>query len=216
MNLGNAFARRKQLDAEINNWINRLAYANRDSKNYRTEDISKESFVPVLGTMKEYKRTYTIEECKQKVEELIKEDQELALRISLTNQLAKAKLLDLGGKEREMTVPELLVLKNDIVPKIERMLRAIPRRTTGVEIVEEGDNYIKWRSITPNYKREQSMSDKGNVIENQVLDYYFVEEIQDYGYPEREIFDEIDKIQAWMQRLKEAVNKANETELVNL
>ena len=56
------------------------------------------------------------------------------------------------GVEKEMTIPELLVLKNDIAPKYERMFRAIPKRTTGVEIVERSDDSIKWRNITAHYK----------------------------------------------------------------
>ena len=121
MTLGDAFSRRKQINAQIDTWIRRLQLAGRDSKKYHTEAIEgADKFKPTPGTNKEYLRSYTIEECRAKIDELLKEDRELALRISLTNQKAKAKIIDFDGREREMTIPELLVLKNEIVPKLEK------------------------------------------------------------------------------------------------
>ena len=40
--------------------------------------------------------------------------------------------------------------------------------------------------------------------------------LTDYGFEEREVYDEIDKIHAWQQRLKEAINQANKTDLIEL
>lgn len=217
MNLGNAFARRKQIDAEITNWINRIKLSGRDTIQYRTKEIySDEKLVPIPGSTKTYSRTYTIEECRKKLAELIKEDRELALQISLTNQTAKAKLIDLDGIEKELSIPELLVLKNEIAPKLENAARAVPIQSTGVEVINTGDNFIKWRNINQIDKKEQSVSEKGVVITNQVLDYYQVEEITDYGLPERTVYDEIDKIHIFMKNIKEAINNANQTELVDL
>jgi len=50
------------------------------------------------------------------------------MRISLTNQKAIASIVDLDGKELELSVPELLVLKGDIIPKRELFARAVPSR----------------------------------------------------------------------------------------
>ncbi|MFX1535023.1 MAG: hypothetical protein ACFFDI_12430 [Promethearchaeota archaeon] len=217
MNLGDAFGRRKQIDAELERWINRLQLAGRDSRHYETKVIEGEGkFAATPGSSKEYTRVYTIEECLEKIDSLIKEDQELALRISLTNQVAKAKLIDLDGTEKELTVPELLVLKNEIAPKKEKAARAIPTLAKGVEVIEKNDEYTKWRSIKPMYKRQQSLSEKGHKIENEYIDHYKIEEVIDYGYLERKVFDEVDKIHIWLQRIKKAINEANKTELVDL
>ncbi len=215
--LGDAFSRRKQIEAQIDTWIRRLELAGRETLRFHTESIEgDEKFKPIAGTKKEFQRTYTIEECNNKIQELLKEDQELAIRISLTNQKAKAKLIDFDGQEKELTIPELLVLKNDIAPKLERATRAIPKLAKEIEILEKTDNLVKWRTVQPIYKRKQSLSDQGHKIENEYIDYYVVEEVTDYGYQERKVFDETDKIHAWQQRLKEAINQANKTELVEL
>lgn len=217
LTLGDAFSRRKQLGSEIENWMNRLRLTGRTTLQYRTELIEgPNAFQPQPGSVRSYERTYTIEECRSKLAELISEDRELALRISLTNQMATATVLDLDGVERTYSIPELLVLKNDIASKMEESLRAVPLQSTGVEVVEEGEDFSKWRTITKYLKREQTMGQKGNVIENQVLDYYQVEEVTDYGLPTRQIHDEIDDVHAWLVRVREAVNQANKTDLVDL
>ncbi|MBD3255690.1 MAG: hypothetical protein GF383_11405 [Candidatus Lokiarchaeota archaeon] len=217
LTLGDAFSRRKQIESQLENWFNRLSLAGRDTIQFQTKNIEgSDQFKPIPGSTKEYQRTYTIEECREKIDKLIEEDKNLALQISLTNQIAKAKMIDLNGTEKELTIPELLVLKNNIAPKIEQAARSIPKVSKGVDIVEQTDKYIKWRSIYPTYKKKQSLSEQGHKIEEEYVDYYQVEEITDYGLPEREIFDEIDKIHAWQHRLKEAINQANKTELVNL
>jgi len=215
--LGDAFSRRKQIESEINTWISRLNLAGTDTITYQTKKIdSDEKFKPIPGTKKDYIRNYSITECRNKISELIKEDQKLAIRISITNQKAKARIIDLDGIEKELTIPELLVLKNDIAPKFERAAQAIPKLRKGVEIIEKTDQFVKWRLVTPKYKIKQSLSDQGHKIENEYIDYYDVQEISDYGMAEREVFDEIDKIHAWQHRLKEAINDANKTELIEL
>ncbi|MFX0090902.1 MAG: hypothetical protein ACFFBD_03990 [Candidatus Hodarchaeota archaeon] len=217
MNLGDAFSRRKQIDAELERWISRLQLAGRDTLQYETKAIEGEGqYVSIPGSSREYTRTYTIKECLEKINVLIKEDQELARRISLTNQKAKAKLIDLDGVERELSIPELLVLRNEIAPKKEKAARTIPILAKGVEIVEKTEQYTKWRSITPQYKRKQSLSDKGHKIEEEYVDHYKINEVKDYGYLERKVFDEVDKIHEWVQRVKKAINEANKTELVEL
>ncbi|MGE0710563.1 MAG: hypothetical protein AB7N76_27220 [Planctomycetota bacterium] len=45
---------------------------------------------------------------------------------------------------------------------------------------------------------------------------YDVTETTDYGLPRREAWDEVDRIQDFAQRVKEAINQANKIELVEL
>jgi len=217
MTLGDGFSRRKQVSSELDTWINRLRLAGRDSIRYQTEQIEGENkFKPIPGSVKDYKRNYTIQECNEKIQQLIEEDRKLALRISLTNQKAKSTMIDLKGKEVTLTIPELLVLKNDIAPKLENAARGIPIKAKGVDVMETTDEYIKWRTIYPLYKTKQSLSEQGHKIEEEYIDYYNVEEIMDYGFEERKVFDDIDKLHAWMHRIKEAINQANKAELINL
>lgn len=217
LTLGDGFSRRKQLQSEIDNWFNRLRLAGRETISYQTKKIEgDDAFKTIPGSKKTYKRNYTIEECQEKIKELIDEDQKLAIRISLTNQIAKAKLLDLEGNEVELTIPELIVIKNDIAPKLENLAQSVPKKATGVELMEKTEDYIKWRTIYPYYKSKQSLSEKGHKIEQEYIDYYSVEEVTDYGVEERDVFDEIDKIHAWQHRLKEAINQANKTPLIDL
>jgi hypothetical protein len=217
LTLGDAFSRRKQIEAGIQTWINRLKLAGRDTISFQTKKIEgDDKFKPIPGTKKDYDRNYTIEECRKRIQELIEEDKKLALRISLTNQVAKAKIIDLDGTEKELTVPELLVLKNDIAPKLEQAAQAIPKLATGVEITETTDKFIKWQTVMPVYKVKQSLSEQGHKIEEEYIDYYNIQEVTDYGMEERKVFDEVDRIHAWQHRLKEAINQANKTELINL
>ena len=122
----------------------------------------------------------------------------------------------MDGIEKELSIPELLVLKNDIAPKLENIQRSIPIRAQGVDIIAEKSDSIKYRMITETKKSIQEMGEKGQVITNNVIDYYTVEERTDYGYNQRQVYDEIDKIHQWLVRLKEAINQANRTPLVEL
>ena len=60
------------------------------------------------------------------------------------------------------------------------------------------------------------MGEKGQVITNNVTDFFTVEERIDYGFNQRTVYDEIDKIHQWLVRLKEAINQANRTPLAEL
>ena len=37
----------------------------------------------------------------------------------------------------------------------------------------------------------------------------------DYGLPTRDVWNEIDRVQEFLQRVKQAINRANKTELVD-
>jgi hypothetical protein len=74
----------------------------------------------------------TVQECREKIAAILAEDQELALRISRTNQQARAEIEDLDGRARVLSIPELLVLKDDAIPKLEQAARAVPLRADDV------------------------------------------------------------------------------------
>jgi preprotein translocase subunit SecD len=216
MNLGDGFSRRKQIESELETWTNRLRLAGRITTKYQTKEIEGEKkFIAIPGTKNEYLRHYTIEECNEKIKELIEEDRKLAMRISITNQKAKAQMKDLEGNDVELTIPALLVLKNDIAPKLERAAQSIPKLNQNSEVMEKASDYSKWRTVYPFYKTKQSLSEQGHKIEEEYIDYFNVEEVMDFGYDERRVNDEIDKIHDWQHRLKEAINQANKTELVD-
>lgn len=201
----------------MESWYNRLVLAGTNTVKFEIKKIKgKKAFEPIPGTRTEFKRNYTIEECQNKIQELIEEDKKLTIQISLTNQKESVKVIDLDGKEVALTIPELLVLKNDIAPKLERAATSIPKLAKGVEIIEKTGEYTKWRSVTPYYKTKLSLSDKGHKIEEKMIDYYEVQEYADFPKPEREVFDAVDKIHAWQQHLKEAINQANKTELIEI
>lgn len=217
MTLGDAFTQRKKLDASITSWTNRLGQAGQDHRSYFAKKIEGEgAFQPEPGSEKISQRHYTIEECRRKLDELIAEDEELALRISMTNQIARATVRGMDDVEKEYTVPELLVLKNDIVPKMEAVARAVPTRPDGVNVFEQGSGYIRQRDIRKIEERKESFSDKGLKIEEKSLVGYQVEETTQYGVPQREAWDSIDRIQDFAERIKQAIHQANKTELVAL
>lgn len=217
MTLGDAFNRRKKLDADIQSWINRLAQSGKDTREYTTKTIEgADSFVPEPGTEKITTRHYTIEECQQKLSELIEEDKKLALRISLTNQKAKALVEDLQGVTREMTVPELLVLKTDIIPKLENAARAVPVRPEGINVFEQAPGYVKQRTIRKLEKKKETLSEKNLKIEETIIIGYHVVESTEYGMLQRQVWNESDRIQDFAQRIKQAINEANKTELIEL
>src|SRR5262245_46539289 len=120
MSLGDAFNRRKKLATDLASWTNRLKSSGVTRRTYRTKAIEGgAAFTPEPGSEKTTTRHYTVEECRLKMREIIAEDQVLALRISLTNQAAKAEVEDLEGNVRSYSIPELLVLKDNIIPKLE-------------------------------------------------------------------------------------------------
>jgi hypothetical protein len=130
--LGDAFNRRKKLAADFKTWVGRLQAAGAVRRSFRTQALEGESaFLPDPGTEKRSTRHYTVEECRSRLAEIGREDRELALRISLTNQSARAEVEDIDGVTRSYTIPELLVLKGDLIPSSRRPRARFPsgRRT---------------------------------------------------------------------------------------
>jgi hypothetical protein len=217
MTLGDAFNRRKKLAADLQSWITRLSQSGATRRSYRTTAIEgAEAFAPEPGSEKTTTRHYTVDECRQKIREIIDEDRTLALRISLTNQRARAEVEDLDGQRREHSIPELLVLKDDIIPKLEQAARAVPLRADGVNVVETGADHIRHRAVTKVERKKETFSDKGLKAEEMVTLGYDVVETTDYGLGSRDMWNEIDRIQEFLQRVKQAINRANKSELVEL
>lgn len=215
MSLGDGFSQRKHLRSEFETWINRLSLSGKEETKFDVISILEKSSAKA-GTLKEFKRIFTIEECLEKLHNILKEDKELALRISLTNQIAKARLVSLDGEEEELTIPELIVLKNEIAPKLEEIERAIPVQNRDHEVTKEDVHYIKWREIKGVTKRVRELSKDGFQRDIDKTVGYKIREVTDYGFAERIIFDRIDRIQQYQHRLKEAINQANKTLLVQI
>ena len=217
LSLGDAFNRRKKLGADIQTWLNRLGGSGSDTRRFRTLEIEgAEAFVPTPGTERITTRHYTIDECHERLQALLREDRELAFRISLTNQRAKAIVTDLDGLEREMTIPELLVLRNDLIPKLEQVARAVPRRAEGVNLIEEAEARVRHRAITKLEETKETLTDKGHkILEKRTIGYDVVE-TTDYGLQVRDAHNEIDRIQEFSERVKQAIQQANKCELVAL
>jgi len=215
MTLSDAFNRRKKIEADLATWIQRLSGAGKERRELVTRNVEGDgAFVPEPGSEKAVKRSYTIEECRTRIADLLTEDRQLAMSISLTNQRARAKLLDFDGSEKEMSVPELLVLKNDIIPKLEQYVRAIPTRAEGVNVHASGQGSIGYREIKKIEKKKESITDKGIKMEEMIVTGYKVEETTDYGILQRDSWNEIDRIHDFAQRVKQAINEANKTQLI--
>lgn len=217
ISLGDGFNRRKKLGADIQTWINRLSGSGNDKRRFRTLAIEGEgAFVPVPGTDRTTLRHYSIEECHERLQALLSEDRELARRISLTNQRATATVTDLDGVEREMTIPELLVLRNDLIPKLEQVARAVPRRAEGVNVYETGEGCVRHRKIDKLEEVKETLTEKGHKVEEKRTIGYDVAETTDYGLPVRDAYNEIDRIQEFSERVKQAIQEANKHPLVEL
>ncbi len=217
MTLGDAFNRRKKLATDLQSWTNRLGLAGAERRTYRTWQVTgDDAYAPQVGSEKQTQREYSIEECRARIAEILAEDQELALRISRTNQQARAEIEDLDGRMRTLSIPELIVLKDDIIPKLEQAARAVPAREDNVGVYETGDGWRRYRTVKKVERKNESFSDKGLKVEEMELLGYDVVEVTDYGLPRRDQWDEIDRIGEFAQRVKQAINKANQTELVDL
>lgn len=217
ISLGDAFNRRKKLGADLQSWTQRLGQAGVERRTYRTEAIEgAQAFAPSAGSEKTTQRHYTIEECHTRIQAILREDRDLALRISLTNQRARATVVDLDGVEREHSIPELLVLKSDLIPKLEQVARATPVRADGVSVFGHGDGFVQHRTIRKLEKKKETMTDKGMKVEEVEVIGYDVVETTDYGLPQREAWNEVDRIQEFAHRVKEAINQANRKDLVEL
>ncbi|MBL4845039.1 MAG: hypothetical protein JKY65_05910 [Planctomycetes bacterium] len=217
LSLGDGFNRRKKLGADIQTWINRLSGAGSNKRRYRTLAIEGQgAYLPQPGTDRTTERHYTIEECHLKLQSLLTQDRELACRISLTNQRATAVVTDLDGVEREMTIPELLVLRNDLIPKLEQVARAVPRRAEGVNVYETGEGYVRHRKIDKLEETKETLSEKGHKVQERRTVGYEIAETTDYGLPVRDAYNEIDRVQEFGERVKQAIQEANKFELVEL
>ncbi|MBX3233638.1 MAG: hypothetical protein KIT84_21060 [Labilithrix sp.] len=215
MTLGDAFNRRKKLGADLATWVGRLQAAGSVKRSFRTLAIDGgEPFVAFEGSEKKTTRHYTVDECRAKLAEIVAEDRALALRISLTNQRAVAEVEDIDGVARTYTVPELLVLKSDIIPKMEQAARAVPLRQDNVSVYETGPDFVKHRAVNKVERKKETFSEKGLKAEEMELVGFDVVETTDYGLPAREMYNEIDRVQEFLQRVKQAINRANKTELV--
>ena len=65
-------------------------------------------------------------------------------------------------------------------------------------------------------RKRETFSDKGLKAEEMVTLGYDVVEVTDYGLPARAMYNEIDRVQEFLQRVKQAINRANKTELAEL
>jgi len=214
LTLGDAFNRRKKLAADLQTWIGRLQSAGAIRRSYRTQAIEgADAFMPDAGSERTSTRHYTIEEARTKIAEIMAEDRELALRISLTNQRARVEVEDLDGTTRSYTIPELLVLKGDIIPKLEQAARAVPQRADNVSVYELAPDFVKHRNVTKVERKRETFSDKGLKAEEMVTLGYDVVEVTDFGLPARAMYNEIDRVQEFLQRVKQAIHRANKTEL---
>jgi hypothetical protein len=217
MTLGDAFNRRKKLAADLASWTTRLKASGHTKRTYRCRAIDgSDAFAPEPGSEKTTTRHYTVDECRTKIGEIIAEDRQLALRISITNQAAKAEVSDLEGNVRSYSIPELLVLKDSIIPKMEEAARAIPLRADGVNVIETAGDHVRYRNVNKVERKKETFSDKGLKAEEMELLGYDVTEVMDYGLPSRDVWNEIDRIQEFLQRVKQAINYANKTELLDL
>jgi hypothetical protein len=215
--LGDAFNRRKKLAADFKTWVGRLQAAGAVRRSFRTQALEGEAaFLPDPGTEKQATRHYTVEECRSRLAEIGQEDRELALRISLTNQSARAEVEDIDGVTRSYTIPELLVLKSDLIPKLEEAARAVPLRAENVNVFSTEPGFVKHRAVTKVERKRETFSDKGLKTEEMILLGYDVVEVTDFGLPAREMYNEIDRVQEFLQRVKQAINRANKAELVSL
>ncbi len=217
MTLGDAFNERKKVGAELEKWTNRLRQAGFLKREFTTKSIEGDgSFEPEPGSLRVSERHYTIEECQSMIESLIAQDQDLALRISATNQVATGTVVDLDGNERTLSVPALLVLRNDIIPKLEEVARATPVRSEDVNLIEEADGHIVHRSIKRIERKREIISEQGHKIEEIEIEGYKVVDVTEFGGPRRAVWDHVDRIQAYAAGIKQALNDANRTELVEL
>jgi hypothetical protein len=217
MSLGDAFNRRKKLGADLQSWIARLGLAGTERRTYRTSALEgAAAYRPDPGTERVSTRQYTVQECREKIAAILAEDEQLALRISRTNQQARAEIEDLDGRTRVLSIPELLVLKDDAIPKLEQAARAVPLRADDVSVYDSGDDWVRYRQVKKVERKKETFSDKGLKVEEVELLGHDVVEITDYGLPRREQWDAIDRIGEFAQRVKQAINQANKTELAEL
>jgi hypothetical protein len=74
---------------------------------------------------------------------------------------------------------------------------------------------VKHRNVTKVERKRETFSDKGLKAEEMVTLGYDVIEVTDFGLPQREMYNEIDRVQEFLQRVKQAIHRANKTELAS-
>ena len=89
------------------------------------------------------------------------------------------------------------------------MARATPTRAENVSVMEESDGFVRHQTIRKVERKKQTLSDKGMKVEEVEVIGYDVVEVTDFGLPLREAWNEIDRIQDFAQRVKQAINQAN-------
>jgi hypothetical protein len=85
-----------------------------------------------------------------------------------------------------------------------------------VSVFSTEPDHVKHRAVTKVERKRETFSDKGLKTEEMILLGYDVVEVTDFGLPAREMYNEIDRVQEFLQRVKQAINRANKAELVHL
>ena len=85
-----------------------------------------------------------------------------------------------------------------------------------MNVYEEGKGFIRHRRVKKVERKRETLTEKGHKVEEVEVTGYDVTETTDYGLPRREAWNEVDRIQEFAQRVKQAINQANKVELVEL
>ena len=99
------------------------------------------------------------------------------------------------------------MIKDDIIPKLEDALRAVPVRADNVSVFETLPGAVKHRTVTKVERKRETFSDKGLKAEEMELLGYDVVEITDFGLASRDMWNAIDRVQEYQQRVKQAINQ---------
>lgn len=210
MNLSDAFTRRKEIQEEIKLWTTRLSQSGTNSKVYNLDPNKKEiSIISII------ERQYTIEECIHALNKLMEEDKSLAVRISKTNSKIEVDLEDYEGNIRKVSIAELLILKDSIIPNMQIIVNSKPIITAGATKGEQKKGYIEYEILQPIAKNIDDVKE-GVKFSKQIIESYTKSIIQDFGITLRQKYDEQDKINQFARRVKKALNEANKTTLLNL
>ena len=78
------------------------------------------------------------------------------------------------------------------------------------------DTFVRHRTVNKVERKRETFSEKGLKAEEMELLGYDVVEISDFGLGSRDMWNAIDRVQEYQQRVKQAINRANKTELVAL
>lgn len=207
MNLSDAFTRRKEIQEEISLWTDRLNNAGINRKVYLLDADKKE-----IELVESFYREYTIEECLQSLQALMQEDKNLAIRISKTNAKVEVELEDFDGQVRRVSIAELLILKDSIIPNMQKIVSSKPIANSGKE-GKKLEGYVEYETIHPRMSNVEDVKE-GVKFTKSVLQGYTKTVIEDFGISQRQKYDEQDKINHFARRVKKALNEANKAELL--